>query len=1369
MYKWLAVFVLLSGSFHNNLFAQLAFSHLSVNNGLSQSTVLSICKDSRGYIWFGTRSCLNRYDSRTVKVYRNDPERRESISTNDYIYTIFEDRSKNLWIGTQSGLNRYLPESDSFERIYARPQKKNNLSDNSVLCIYQDHKGAVWFGTNNGLSCLQDPRSRSFVNYRAGNDDGGLAGNEIYALYEDHRGNLWAGTTNGLTRMTLKNGRYEFKTFRHSAADPASISSNSVKAIAEDSRGNLWIGTENDGLNLYEEKTGTFARFLHNKTDNSLSNNAIRKIINDRSGILWIGTKDGLTLFDPAKKQFRIYRNDQEDPRSLSDNSIKDIYQDKGGSIWIGTMYGGVNVNHPGAFPFTVYRHSKFTNSISSNLISAITADSEQNLWIGTEGKGLNYYDRRTGKFRNFQNDPADPSSLGSNFIKAIYEDRAGNIWIGLHQGGLDLFLPSTGKFMHFRHDPADPEALSRDNISYLLEDTQHNFWVGTAFGIDLLDRRSGKFVYPEKSMPGFKLTSKYVRVIYEDSRRNLWVGTARGLNLLTPGARVFKWFENDGRSGSMLSGYVNCIREDKRGVLWIGTYNGGLSRYLEKTGTFKNYTDKDGIISNNVIDIQEDDQGALWISTDKGLSRLDADRKSFHNYTVNDGLPANEFNYNSSLKDASGRLFFGSYNGLLSFHPSDLRQNPKIPPVVFTALKLFNSPVSIHSKDGLLSKDISMTREITFTYDQNIFTIEFAALNFIRPSRNKYAYKLEGFEKDWNYVDNPSATYTNLPPGKYVFLVKGSNNDGLWSKEPAKMMISILPPPWRTWWAYTFYILAGSGLFIMIVRFFRRQARLERDLYYEHLNAERQRELYQMKLDFFTKISHEIRTPLTLILAPVEKLIGIVPHDSAVKKQLLYVKNNADRLLQLMSELLDFRKIETGNMKLRVAEKDLVVFCRNIYHSFMSVAVGRDITFLFESEKEPVLICFDEVQMEKVIFNILSNAFKFTPDGGTVSISVKASDDNSARIVIRDNGTGIEEDKLDKIFSEFYSSEVQNNRADGWGIGLALAKTITELHKGTITVESRPSRPEEPGYSSFTLNLPAGRDRFTADEIINDTEREESRQYKQAEEEYLPNKDIAVRLTEQKSYSILIVEDNHEVREFIKESLDISYFIYESTNGLQGWQTASSEIPDLIICDVAMPEMDGLELCHKLKSDDRTSHIPVIMLTARATHVQQIDGLEKGADAYITKPFSMQVLELTVRNLLLSRETMRQKFSNQVLLQPRNIVLESADEKFLDKLMNIIEEKMENPEFGVTALVNEIGMSQTVLYRKIKALTDLTITDFIKSVRLKQAAQLLQQNQLSIAEVAYTVGFNDRKYFSREFRKQFGKAPSEYIQYQPD
>lgn len=1368
MYKAFFLLIIFSGIIQKAV-GQITFSHLSVNNGLSQSTVLSICKDSRGYLWFGTRNCLNRYDSRNIKIYANDPADTSSISTNDYIYALFEDADKNLWIGTQSGLNRYLPESDSFERIYSNPKRKNSLSDNSVLCIFQDRRGSVWFGTNNGLSCLPNPNSRSFVNYKAGNKNEGLAGNEIYAIYEDRKGSLWVGSTNGLTRMTFKNGRYQFKIFRHSALDPWSISSNSVKAIAEDLQGNLWIGTENDGLNLFREETGSFVRFFHNRTSNSLSNNAIRKIINDHKGTLWIGTKDGLTLFDPVRRQYKICRNDQEDAKSLSDNSIKDIYQDKTGSVWIGTMYGGVNISHPGAFPFSVYKYSKFTNSISSNLISAITSDAKKNLWIGTEGKGLNYYDRRTGKFRNFQNDPADPSSLGSNFIKAIYEDHAGNIWIGLHQGGLDLFLPSSGKFRHYRHNRSDREALSRDNISYLLEDSRHNLWVGTAFGLDLFDRSSGKFVYSGKNAPQFKLSSKYVRVIYEDSGKRFWVGTAKGLNLLNPGARTFRKFEKGTKAGSLLSSYINCIREDKRGVLWVGTYNGGLSCYQQATGSFKNYTEKDGIISNNVIDIQEDNQGALWISTDKGLSRLDADRKNFHNYTVNDGLPANEFNYNSSFKDAEGRLFFGSYNGLLSFQPSELKQNTKIPPLVFTALKLFNNPVNINGKDGLLSRDINMTKEIVFSYDQNIFTIEFAALSFIRPSRNKYAYKLEGFEKDWNYVNNPSATYTNLPPGEYTFEVKGSNNDGLWSREPAKMMITILPPPWKTWWAYTLYILAGTGLFVLIIRFFRRQARLERDLYYEHFNAERQNELYQMKLDFFTKISHEIRTPLTLILAPIEKLIDKASKDPEVGKQLLYVKNNCDRLLRLISELLDFRKIETGNMKLQVAERDIVACCRNIYHSFHSVALSRNITFVFDFEKEPILVYFDETQMEKVVFNILSNAFKFTNDGGTIHTAVKIGADGSARIMITDDGPGIEPDKLDKIFSEFYSSGVSNSRADGWGIGLALSKTITELHKGTIEVESKPARGGEPGSTSFTVSLPAGCAHFAADEIGENIKTAETAQYKQYSGQLIVEEEALSEQDRQKKHSILIVEDNREVREFIKESLVSAYFVFESANGLQGWQTACSEIPDLIVCDVAMPEMDGLELCCKLKSDERTSHIPVIMLTARATHLQQIDGLEKGADAYITKPFSMHVLELTVRNLLLSREAMRQKFSNQVLLQPRNIVLESADEKFLGKLMKIIEEKMENPEFGVTALVNEIGMSQTVLYRKIKALTDLTIIDFIKSVRLKQAAQLLRQNQLSIAEVAYAVGFSDRKYFSKEFRKQFGKAPSDYIQCQQD
>ena len=1326
-------------------------------------------------MWFGTRDCLNKYNGQSIKVYKSSNKDPTSISSNDYIYSLLEDKQKNLWIGTQFGLNRYLPETDAFERIINDPDDPSSISGNSVTCLFQDSKGGLWFGTTDGLNLLKNASSRKFVRFglAAGNKPG-LVGAEIYAIYEDRLKNIWIGTNAGLTKMALRNGKWTFSSFTHSETDNSSLSANFVTSITEDLSGNLWVGTETGGLNLYNPLTNSFIHFQHSLFDkNSLSNNNIRKILVDKTGKLWIGTLDGLNIFDPSTRQFSVYRNDSENNKSLNNNSIKEIYQDSNGTIWIGTMYGGVNVFHPNALPFTLYQNSKFNNSISSNIICAIATDSKENVWVGTEGAGLNCLDRATNKFRHFVNDPNNATSISSNFVKDIYRDKEGNLWVGLYQGGLELYQPSSGTFKHYKHNPANPGSINSNNVSYIYEDSRNRFWVGTsASGLNLFDRKKQQFrAFTADPASALHLSSNRIRVVLEDSKRNLWIGTARGLNLLPENAKDFKHLLKDDKNPkSLRSNYINCVHEDKSGRIWIGSYHGGLSLYNPKDGSFTTFTEEQGLVSDNVIGILEDDQGFFWISTDKGLSKFNSKTFKFRNFDVKDGLPSNEYNQNSAFEDAAGEMFFGSYNGLIRFKPGALKDNSFAPEVVFTGLKLFNKPVEINGPDGLLRKDISVTNTITFSYDQNIFSLDFAALNYLRPEKNQYAYRLYGFEKDWNYVSNPTATYTNLPPGEYTFLVRGSNNDGKWSKLPARMFIRILPPFWKTWWAYLFYFVSCVAISYWILKFTRKQARLESDLYHEHLHNERQQELYQMKLDFFTKISHEIRTPLTLILAPLEKLVDITANNPAVNKQLIHVKNNADRLLRLISELLDFRKVETGYIKLQVSRQDISAFCYDIYNSFHSLAVSKKISLEFEGPPEPLPAYFDKNQMEKVLYNIVSNAFKFTAEGGRIEIQVRTTTaylnsekKKCAEIVVTDNGIGISLENQAEIFENFFQVSNPGTQATGWGIGLALAKNIIEQHKGSISVKSIKAEPDIEGKTSFIIHLPLDKNHFTKDQLLPESALEDSALQLPEEVESIENDDPTEAEVCQRN-TILIVEDNDEVRGFIKESLSNDYNIVESVNGKEGLAAAVKHIPDLIISDVMMPEMDGLEMCSKLKADERTNHIPVILLTARAAHIHHVEGLEVGADAYVAKPFSVKILELNVRNLLSLREAIKHKFSHQVSLQPREKIIGSPDAKFLNKMMEIIENQMEDPEFGVAALVKEIGMSQTVLYRKVKALTDLSITDFIKTIRLKQAAQLLKQNKVSISEVAFAVGFNDRKYFSKEFRKHFGKAPTAYI-----
>jgi len=881
---------------------------------------------------------------------------------------------------------------------------------------------------------------------------------------------------------------------------------------------------------------------------------------------------------------------------------------------------------------------------------------------------------------------------------------------------------------------------LSSRRITCLLSDSQDRLWAGT--------RADGLFLY-RADRDAFVAVNKtsHIRHLFEDRKGNIWVATHLGIYILAKHTVQFRQLL--AKEPASLLKEVNVIREDLKGNIWLGTYNAGLIRYDPVRKSLKMYTTANGLPSNVIAGILEDAGGALWISTDNGLAKYAAG--VFKTYTVKDGLPGNVFNYNSLLKHSSGEMFFGGYNGLLSFFPGQIKDNTRIPKAVFINLRLFNQPVRIGDETGLLKQNINGVKELSFSHEQNIFSVDFAVLNYVKPEKNKYAYKLEGFEKEWNYVQRPSATFTNLPPGTYTLLTRGTNNDGVWSA-PARLIIHVKPPFWATWWAYLCYVLLFSGLLFFILRFIWMRALLKRE-----------QEVHQMKLDFFTNVSHEIRMPLTLIMGPLEVLINESQEFPVLNRKLLALKKNAGRLTRLVTELMDFRKAEAGKMALQVSPGNLVNFCREIFLSFRYLAVKHQIDYQFESGERRIAVYFDKFQLEKVIFNLLSNAFKFTPDRGTIKLTVSSTGAGSVQVTVSDSGIGIARENRPHIFTNFYQVKDPASRNSGTGIGLALSKKIAQFHHGDLTL--LPQRDNDMLHTSFRLELKLGAGHFRPEELITpylNTDNPVLYQDYPDVETFTESQVPA--LAEEEEVNILIVEDNAEIRAFIRQSLQQRYRILEAANGKAGLELAFERIPDLILSDVMMPEMDGLELCHLLKTDERTSHIPVILLTARSGNIHEVNGLKTGADAYMTKPFGVNILQLTINNLLRLQAGMRKKFSQQITLQPSNILIESSDEEFLNKLMRLIELNFINADFSVNTLAAEIGMSTPVLYKKIKALTGMTVNNFIKSVRLKRAAQLLKQNQSTVYEVAYMVGFNDSKYFSKEFTKQFGLTPSEYL-----
>lgn len=1309
----------------------ISFHHLTVENGLSQNSVLSITQDAQGYIWLGTRFGLNKYDTNKIKIFKHSDQDSTTLSSSDYIRVLFSDQEKTLWVGTSGGLNKYHPETENFERIEHSPAR-HSLSNNVINAVLEDKDKKIWVGTDSGLNLLVNKKRTLFKSF--------LKDVKITALACAGKGIIWVGTNKGLMRLSKSGNVYKINLQRTFNKKINSIVENNINTLVTDQHNILWIGTSKAGLIKLNLSTG--ATQFYSTANKTLSSNSVRKLLLDKNGLLWIGTQKGINILNPLNGKVMVYQHDPDNIKSISQNSVYEIFADNHGSIWIGTYYGGANVVFPNLSAFEVFKSSNFKNSLSSNIISGIREDAEQNLWIGTEAEGLNLYHQQSKTFRTFKNNPANPNSLSSNLVKTIYIDQDKELWVGTFLGGLEKFNQSNQDFIHYKNKQGVKGTISSNNVYCMLHDSQRRFWVGTTRGLNLLDKKNIKFSQPDASKGNNSAICKsIIRCIHEDRQKNIWVGAIGGLYFLK--------YKSDAFTRLNFSNSPNCITEDESGNIWIGFYYGGITCYNPETKKLENWRMKNGLPNDNILGILTEKPGILWLSTDKGISRFDTKKKTFKNYNSNDGLPGNVFNENSYYKNKAGRMFFGGFSGLVSFFPAQFHQNHYAPAAIFTGIKLFNKTIAANSPYHI-KKDSNGEQKITLRHDQNIFSVEFATLNYIKPGNNSYAYKLSGFEKDWNFVHIPSVTYTNLHEGKYVLLVKGRNNDGIWSKNVSKLQIEILPPLWRTWYAYLFYFVFFGSIIFIVLRY-----ALMRELF------KKEQEVHNLKLDFFTNISHEIRTPLTLITAPLEKMIYNASSDSGLSTQLHSIKDNADRLMRLTTELLDFRKAESGHMDLHISKNNIVSYSKQIFHVFQELATQNQIDYTFICQTEDIQLYFDHFQMEKVLFNLLSNAFKFSVNGGKISVFIEEFSDY-VLIKVTDNGRGIPLEKQDRLFSSFYQIDSTKGQT-GTGIGLALSKLIVELHSGTIQVNSQPVAANKEGSTTFSVKLKKGNTHFDRKTIV------EPDPYEKLESGFVqPHPERVLQQSPDKNQhiesTILLIEDNPEIRKLLKDELFSRYHILECADGIQGLEMATAQIPDLIISDIMMPGIDGLELCEKVKLDDRTSHIPVILLTAKAAHAHQLAGLKTGADLYMTKPFSLELLAANIKNLIATRNLIRQKFGQIVTLEPTNVTIAAPDQAFLTKIMNYIEGQLANPNFNVPMLSVEMGMSQPILYKKIRALTDLSVNDFIKSVRLKKAAQLLNQRVYNVSETAYAVGFSDPKYFTKEFKKQFGLSPTDYV-----
>ena len=1364
----------------------IKFDRMTTQNGLPQDHVFCILQDRRGFLWLGMETGLARYDGYTFKVYQHDPANPFSISSN-IIKAIIQDAKGYLWIGTDGGgICRFDPKQERFLNFQNDPDNPNSLSDNRVYSIAEDRSGAIWAATlgmglnkivlneNLGAGVKSGPVITRFRHVPG--DPKSLSSNNIWTIYLGTEDRLWIGTgTGGLNMLDLKKKvgtQAAFEHFEHQPSNSNSLSGNSVKAIFQDRSGALWVGTEFNGLNRMDPSTGKFTHFKHlENTAGSLSHDHVSAILEDKQGRLWISTNGGgLNLFNHKTGQFIHYRHIASDPYSLNGNLINTIYQDRSGIIWIGCVIKGLSWIDPQKQQTKHYYPVEGkSKSLTGNLVKVIYEDRQGAIWVGTYGGGLSQFDPVTGDFSYFPQTHTEAANAISNNVQAILEDREGLFWIGTDGGGLQRFDRKRKIFTPFNQSASGKSRLSGNSVWAICEDIRGNLWIGTADGgLNFYDRKSGEFGHFVSDPNDPKgINSHDVRVVVEDRLGFLWIGTyGGGLNRYNPANQSFAHYKKiPGDTTSLSSDIITTIFESPtNGQLWIGTFGGGLNVFDRLSESFESFREKDGLPNDVVKSIEEDREGNLWVSSLKGISKFNPLSKAFVNYNTSDGMQA-EFNLGSSCLTSDGTMYFGGTNGFNVFYPKLITKKPDTSvPCLLTDLKIFNrsvQPGEILNNRMVLKETISETEEVVIPYTIDDFAFEFSALDFARSDKIEYAFQLEGVDDNWKYTDarHRYAAYSNLYQGEYLFKVRATTKDGTWNGQITQLKVKVLTAPWNTWWAYGLYALTFLGLIYAYRVYTMGRLRLLNELKLERLERAKVKEINEMKLRFFTNISHEIRTPLTLILGPLESLISANITDLGIRKQLQIMRSNANRLSILVNQLLDFRKQETGHTKLKVVKADIVKFIQEINLSFKEFAQRKNISFNFTSSPASIPLWFDPSQMEIILFNLLSNAIKFTPEGGNVWVKATEQQD-CVELIVENDGEAISTDDLPFIFDRFYKFDKNySGNYLGSGIGLALTKGLAELHGGSISAKSVSN-----GLTSFILTFKTGKEHFSEGQFATDFKSgEDAAHYQPPAGLDSPSGAISEIAAGSNAPELLIVEDNSDVRNYLKEIFQPYYRVLLGANGKEGFDLAVKHSPDLIISDIMMPEMDGIELCRNIKTEIATSHIPVILLTGRTSLVFHAEGLETGADDYITKPFNPGILKIKVKNLIDSRRRLRERFSDQVKLEPKEVTLTSPDEELLKRAIGIVEKHMDDSEFDVNSFAHEIGMSRPVLYRKLPALTNYTPNEFIRMIRLKRAAQLLSQNVLSVSEICYSTGFKTPKYFSKCFREAFGVSPSAY------
>ncbi len=1372
------------------------FEQLPSEIGLTHGSINCIKQDSKGILWMGTWSGLVRYDGYKVRIFHQESGKPEGLQS-DQVTSLLEDRQGNLWVGTiGAGFHRFDRGKEQFTNYRFNPDDYNSLSDNDVWSLFEDSHGYIWIGTKKVLNRF-DPKSNSFLRILIPSKRTERTPTDyIYSICESPDGSVWVASARGLIRVMFHGDRdYDLQ---HYDLDPAAKDAaldNFIYCVRPASRepNTLWLGTK-AGLKKvrFSDRDPEFiqiAAAYRASPGSGLSNNIVPDFLEMPDGQLWVATYHGLNLLDTKNGRFSAYFAEAGEQYSLGNSLIRSLYQDRSGILWIGTDKGvnKLNLRHK---PFQSIRFDKPGVASNSIVTDVCNGGAQGCLWVGANG-GLSRLSCQTAS-DNVTRYSLLPGRLAdfANFITTVWRDADGWLWVATQGAGVLRIRerdipPGSGrltKLEQFCRNSPSP-SINDDYVMRLYDPGTDHIWMGLwDGGIELFERKTNGFRHFQSvgavnltAFPNVALLEKK-----ENGQQKLYIGT-RGNGLLKCSLDDFdhtlqfdRQFRFDaGQAGCLSNDKINALFKDSKERLWVCT-SGGLNLMEAGGNSFRVFTQADGLPSDIIQSIQEDKNGTVWISTQSGIASLQLTpdgKATVQAYDVFDGLQDNFFSNHCATRLPSGSLAFGGANGISLFYPDDIRPDSVPPLTRISDFLLFNHSVPIGKMENgrtVLTRSIAETREIVLNYQENVLSFEFVGLHFAEPKKNRFAYKLEGLYDDWVYTDAEKrfAHYTNLPYREFTFRVKSANGDGVWS-DPVSIKIRVLPPFWLTWWAYCIYAALFAGLLYGGWRLAHMRAEFRARLSLERMEREKSEEINRLKLQFFTNISHELRTPLTLIVSPLEQLLREKATDRPLVASLTRVYQNAGRLLTMISQLLDFRKSEAGLMKLRAERTNLAFFLQEIILSFKTLADEHRIMLNFKPEDEETELWIDRDQMEKVFFNLLSNAIKFTPDGGTVTLQLhKNNPDGTVKITVADTGPGIPPEQLDRIFDPFHQGDHQPRQGvfGGTGIGLSLVKSIVEQHGGKVSAENLAGQ-----GAMFMLTLQTGSAHLKPEDLVTDP-----MAASQSERFVLPD-DPEVRATNHeaaaetevctsgKQYRLLIVEDNADIRAYLRENLQSVYEISEAADGQEALDMAQSASPDLVLSDVAMPRMDGIELCRRLKSDILTSHIPVVLLTARTTLVYKIDGLETGADDYITKPFSMQLLALRIKNLIQIRESLREKFGKSFDLSPSAVTVNSLDEEFLQRILDAVEKHMDESEFSIDDLARSMAISRIQLYRKLKALTGETPNSLLRSIRLKRAAQLLATHRFNVSEVAYKVGFTDLKYFRERFREQFGVNPGEY------